>query len=287
MAGQSGDDRWAKGQFIMAAIEDGFDGAQGGEPIGEGAGGGGLEAIGPDGLAEAHDAQDRAVPLFRVRAGIKNGLNEGGGLGTGLAGPGENSGRRPIGMFLMSEGHVGGGGGMSTTEVGSNVGGHALAFEEDFDGGGGELGVDGFPDEATGNAVVMAIDFDVVVDVDLGPFPFGEFIGAVGEGAGGGAVELLEKLPAGLLDFPERTIVEFFKELADSGIHVGEGMKGSVAQDGEDPAFGDQNAVFDLGLVAGAAWPGGEDGGGVMIGHVLVGGIERGLIETGFEDCAL
>jgi hypothetical protein len=33
-----------------------------------------------------------------------------------------------------------------------------------------------------GDAVVVAIDFDVVVDVDLGLFPIGIFVGCFGEG---------------------------------------------------------------------------------------------------------
>ena len=169
---------------------------------------------------------------------------------------------------------------------GANVGGNALAFEKEFNGGGGEFRVDSFIDEAAGDAVIMEIDFDVVVDVDLRLLPFGEFVGVVGKRSGGGAVEIVEKLAAGLLDFAEGTAIEGFKKMPDRGVHFGKRMKDAVAQDSEDPSFCDEDTVFDLGLVAGAARTGGKDSGAIMVGHVLVGGVEGGFIEAGFEDAA-
>ena len=175
---------------------------------------------------------------------------------------------------------------MAPTLMGTGVGGDALAFEKDFNGGDGELGVDGFTDEAAGDAVIMEIDFDVVVDVDLGLLPFGEFVGVVGKRPGGGAVEIVKELAAGPLDFAKGTAIEGFEKVPDGGVHFGEGMKDAVAQDSEDPSFCDEDTVFDLGLVAGAARSGGEDSGAIMVGHVLVGGVEGGFVEAGFEDAA-
>ena len=89
-------------------------------------------------------------------------------------------------MFLMVGGHVDGSGGVAAPLVGAGVGGDAFAFEENLDGGGGDFGVDGFADEAAGDAVIVGVNIDVVVDIDFGPFPFGEFVGAVRQGEGGG-----------------------------------------------------------------------------------------------------
>lgn len=131
-------------------------------------------------------------------------------------------------MFLVGEGHVARCGGMAAAEVGAYVGGDALAFEEDFDGGSGELDVDGFVDEAARNAVVVVIDFDVVVDVDLGGLPIGEFVGAVREREGGGTVKLVEELAAGALDFAQGAVVELFEEFPDGGVHFRQGVKDAV-----------------------------------------------------------
>lgn len=177
-------------------------------------------------------------------------------------------------------------GGMATAEVGSGVSGDALTVEKDLHGGGGDFCVDGFTDQAAGNAVIVGVNVDVVVDIDFGPFPFGKFVGADRQGEGGGAVDLVEELPTGSLDFPERAVVEGIEELPDGGIHFGEGMENAVTEDGEDPAFSDEDAVFDLGFVAGPSGPGGKDGGGVVVGHILVGRVEGGFVEAGFEDRA-
>ena len=67
--------------------------------------------------------------------------------------------------------------------------------EEDLDGGGGEPDLDGLADQAVRNRVVVAIgaDFDVVVDVQLGPAPGGELITGRRERPQGRAVEGLEE----------------------------------------------------------------------------------------------
>ncbi len=170
--------------------------------------------------------------------------------------------------------------------VGTGVGGNAFAFEENLDGGGGDFGVDGFADQAAGNAVIVGVDVDVVVDIDFGPLPVGEFVGAGREGEGGGAVEFVEDLPTGLLDFAEGAVVEGFEEWPNGGVHFGEGMEDAVTENGKDPAFGNEYAVFHLGLVAGPPGTGRKNGGGVVVGHVLVGRVEGGFVKAGFEDTA-
>jgi hypothetical protein len=52
---------------------------------------------------------------------------------------------------------------------------HAATFEEDFDGGRGEAGLEGFVDQLIGNAVKVVVDRDVIVDVGPADFPFREF----------------------------------------------------------------------------------------------------------------
>jgi len=183
----------------------------------------------------------------------------------------------------MIVGSVGGGGGVPAFECGSWVGGDALAFEENFHRGGCEFGVDGFPDKAVGDAVGVGIHFDVVIDRHFGPFPFGKFVGTSRQGEGGGAIHLLEELAAGGLNFPKRPVIDLIEELADGDVHIGEGIKETVTEDGKDPAFSDEDTIFHFRFIPGAPWPGGEDGGPVVLGHVLVGGVECGFVEAGFD----
>lgn len=85
---------------------------------------------------------------------------------------------------------------MFPPDVGTSMGGDAFAVVKDFNGGGGELGVDGLTAEAARDAVVVEVDFDVIVDVDSGLFPFGEFVGTAGERESGGVIDLVEELTA-------------------------------------------------------------------------------------------
>ena len=57
-----------------------------------------------------------------------------------------------------------------------------------------------------------------------------------------------------------------------------------MAQCGEDPALDNLNADLDLGLVARAAHPSGEDGEAVVLGEVGVGGVSVGLEAMGAGD---
>jgi hypothetical protein len=189
-------------------------------------------------------------------------------------------------VFLMIDGPVGGGGGVPAFECGSWVGDDALAFEEDFHCGGCEFGVDEFPDELVGHAVGVRIDVDVVIDCHFGPFPFGKFVGASRQGEGGGAIHLVEELSTGGLNFPKRPVVDLIEELADGDVHVGEGIKEAVTEDGKNPAFSDENTIFNFCFIPGFPGPGGEDGCAVVVGHVLVGGVEGGFVEAGFDDPA-
>ena len=61
--------------------------------------------------------------------------------------------------------------------------GHALAAVEAFHGGGGQAHVELAPDEGVGDGVVVALDLDVVVDVDSGLLPFGEHVALGGKGS--------------------------------------------------------------------------------------------------------
>ena len=93
-------------------------------------------------------------------------------------------------MFL---GHVLVGGGVATDERGAHVAGHALAAVQALHDVGGDARVELAPDQGVGNGVVVALDLDVVVDVDPNLLPLGEHVALGGQRAKRGAVELLEQ----------------------------------------------------------------------------------------------
>lgn len=70
--------------------------------------------------------------------------------------------------------------------------GDPLALVENLDGAGGEAHLDLGADEAMGDAVVMRLDLDVIVDADPADPPLGEHIRALRQGLECRPVDLLQ-----------------------------------------------------------------------------------------------
>ena len=77
---------------------------------------------------------------------------------------------------LMGRRHVGVDGGMSPLERTAHMAGDATSPVEHFNCRCSEAGIDLLPCEALRHRVVMAGDFNVVVDTDRHHLPFGEFV---------------------------------------------------------------------------------------------------------------
>ena len=90
-------------------------------------------------------------------------------------------------------GHVLVGGGVTALELGAHVAGHALAAVDALHGVGGDARVELAPDQGVGDGVVVALDLDVVVDVDPDLLPLGEHVALGGQRAKRRAVDLLEQ----------------------------------------------------------------------------------------------
>ena len=82
--------------------------------------------------------------------------------------------------------------------------GDALAAMEALDGVGGDAHVHLFFDERMGHGVVMAMDLDVIVDVDPGLLPLGVFVRFDGKWAQGRFIQLLKQGAPGARQFLER-----------------------------------------------------------------------------------
>jgi hypothetical protein len=81
--------------------------------------------------------------------------------------------------------------------VAAAMGSNPPVIEEDFDGGLGRPHVDLFVDERVGDTVVVLFEFDVVVDIDAGFLPDGEFVGQFRQRLEGRLVQALEELATG------------------------------------------------------------------------------------------
>jgi hypothetical protein len=136
------------------------------------------------------------------------------------------------------------------------MGGDALAPGEELDGAGGEPRLDFDAGEAMGDAVVVALDLDMVVDADAAHAPLGEHVGLGRQRLERRPVDLFEQLAAGHAQPPDRPrLVEVCQELAKRGVDLGEAEERAVAQTAEQPALDQQDAQLDLGLPSGQQLP--------------------------------
>ena len=71
------------------------------------------------------------------------------------------------------------------------------------------------------------------------------------------------------------------QQFGDGGIELGHGEELPVAQSGQDPAFDDLHADFDLGLVLRLSGAGRQNHGAVMVGKLDGGAVEFGFVAIG------
>ena len=156
--------------------------------------------------------------------------------------------------------------------------GDALAAMEALDGVGGDAHVHLFFDERMGHGVVMAMDLDVIVDVDPGLLPLGVFVRVDGKWAQGRFIQLLKQGAPGARQFLEGPVVERLEQRPDGAVQLGQGEALTVAQRGKNPSLYHLYRDLGLRLVTGTTHPRRDDGYPVMRGQVLVGGVDIRLI---------
>ena len=182
--------------------------------------------------------------------------------------------------------HVGGLRGVLAAAPVPTMRGDAPALEKQFDRGGAEADLDPLVHELVGDAVVVALDEDVVVDVHAGVAPLGEFVPARRKRAQQRTIELLEQRAARDTELAHRARVERREQFANGDVQLREAEEAAVAQHGQDPALGDEHVRLDDGFVARVAGACGDHGRAVVLGELEVGAIDDGLVAARLGDAA-
>ena len=134
----------------------------------------------------------------------------------------------------------------------------------------------------------MALDLDVVVDMDPCLLPLGVFVRVDRQRAQGRFIQLLKQGAPVARQFPEGApLFSRLQQLADGAVQLGQGEALAVAQRGQDPTLHYLHGDLGFRLVTGAAHSRRNDGHPVVRGQVLVGGVDVRLIPVCLGDaCA-
>lgn len=135
---------------------------------------------------------------------------------------------------------------VSTSHMTTRVRGDATAAEENFDGLRSDADVDLFATELIGHAVVVSEDLDVIVDVHARFLPLRILIGDRRESTECRPVERFKERAPASLQVLKRPIVEQLEQSTDLPVQLAQAEEGVLAQAGQDPAFYEQHAGFDL-----------------------------------------
>ena len=136
--------------------------------------------------------------MLGVSAAFDDHLDQKRGMRSDLFGPFNDPGGSPFQIFLVRRRHVLFECGVTVENKASDVGEHALAFEEGLHRMGGEPDMELFSKEAKRTTVVVVLHLDVVVNIDGGHFPLGVLIRLFGNTKCVGIIEQFEQFPARL-----------------------------------------------------------------------------------------
>lgn len=250
-------------------------------------GAGGFQALGAVTLGEPHDAQAGPEALFGMSAMLHDGGNQVLSIGADLSRPADQARRSPLKIFSVAPGHMVLCGRVLSPLRTARMSGDAAVLEQDLDHARGEADIDLPSDELIGDAVVVAVDLDVVVDIDRCLLPFRVFIGMERQRLQGGLVDRFKEDSAGRVQLLELAVIELGELLRDCFVQLREAEEGMVPKRSGDPALGDQHRRFHLGLVFRPGDPGGDDDRSIVPGHIVIGRIDIGFVPAGAGDPGL
>ena len=135
----------------------------------------------------------------------------------------------------------------------ARVTGYTLAPMKDLHGQGRVAHVQLLMHQGVGSAVIVALDLDVVIDVDARFLPFGERVAVGWQAAQRRPVERLEPGAAAALELAKSAGIEPVQQFRDRGVQIGQVEERAFAQDGQDPPFHQKHTRLGLRLVPGFA----------------------------------
>jgi len=214
--------------------------------IGTGLGGecaltGSLEPSWSIGLAQAQDPEACAITLFGMWLVFQDGANHLRGRWAHAFSPMNQAGGAPLQVGLMALGPVLVYGGVVIGNEAADVRSDAMVVVENLNRGGREAGLDLLTLQLIGDAVVVTIDFDVVVDVDPYLLPLGYHIALGGQWLQCGAIQCgIERGSA------EGALIQAFQQRGQSLVEIGEREELFVPQYGDQPAFCQEDGGLDF-----------------------------------------
>lgn len=120
---------------------------------------------------------------------------------------------------------------------------------KDFDRGGREASLQLLACKLIGNAVIMTVDFDVVINVGADGFSTGDDITFGGQRLENGLVDFGEQGSASAFPFSKSTMIQLFQQFADSQIQIRQREEPLRSQGRHYPALCHENRIFNFGFV--------------------------------------
>ena len=205
-----------------------------------------------------------------------------------LDGPVKEAAGAPFAVSAMMRGHVFGNGRMPAAALfRAGMQGDSLILIDAFNLRAGDADIYLARNERVRDAVVMAKDLDMVINMHARPLPFGELIGCGRQRLEGRFVERLKLRAASARQFFERAGVEIIEQAADRAIEIVERIKSQMAKARQNPTFDDLYGDLDFGFVTRLVRTRGQSDCRVMIEHLLIAAIERRFVAIGARDRAL
>ena len=164
--------------------------------------------------------------------------------------------------------------------------GDAAALVENLDRGVGDARLDHLADEPRRHRVVMVVDLDVIVGRDPALLPFRIAIGLVRKRLSAGR-SIVSNSSRRLLPSLRMTGVEIGDAFTDRGVEFVEREEAPIAQPCQHESLDDLNRDLHLRLVARLAHPGRQHNEAVVVGQILIGAIDAGLVARRLGDAGL
>ncbi len=231
-------------------VEDGFDRAVSPGPDIEGPRGCGLKAIGAMAFGQPDDAKAGAKALFGMGPVRDDRLAKRRCRGADLCRLLADMIECPARIAAVPRRHVLGHGRMLVIAARPEMGGNALALEEDLDRSAGEPHLHFKARKVVRHAVVVIADFDVIIDTDPAQTPLRKNVRLGRKWLQGRTVDLFEKLAPRLAKPSDRSfLVQLLEKSRKRRVDLQQGTETAVAEPAEKPALHQENRLFCLGFI--------------------------------------